>query len=63
MPDNGRHYKKPIGIDVLTASRQRIAYVFDKFQKIYLSFSGGKDSSVMMHLTMDEAIKRIENRE
>lgn len=50
--------KKPIGIDVLTAAKQRIAYTFDSFPKIYISFSGGKDSSVMLHLVMDEAIKR-----
>jgi len=50
--------KKPLGIDVLTAARQRIAFVFDNFPRIYVSFSGGKDSSVMLHLVMDEAIKR-----
>lgn len=50
--------KKPLGIDVLTAARQRISYVFDNFPRIYVSFSGGKDSSVMLHLVMDEAIKR-----
>jgi len=50
--------KKPIGISVLEASRERIKYVFDHFEKIYISFSGGKDSTVMMHLVMDEAIKR-----
>lgn len=47
-----------LGIDVLTAARQRISYVFDNFPRIYVSFSGGKDSSVMLHLVMDEAIKR-----
>lgn len=50
--------KKSLGIDVLTAARQRISYVFDNFPKIYVSFSGGKDSSVMLHLVMEEAIKR-----
>lgn len=50
--------KKPLGIDVLTAARQRIAYVFDSFPRIYVSFSGGKDSSVMLHLVMEEAQKR-----
>lgn len=47
-----------IGIDVLTAAKQRIEYIFDEFENIYVSFSGGKDSSVMTHLTLDEAIKR-----
>ena len=45
-------------IDVLTASRDRISKVFDEFNKIYVSFSGGKDSTVMLHLVMEEAIKR-----
>jgi len=44
--------------DVLTAARERIAYTFDHFEKIYVSFSAGKDSSVMLHLVMDEAIRR-----
>ena len=42
--------KKYLGIDVLTAARQRISKVFDDFPRIYVSFSGGKDSSVMLHL-------------
>jgi len=44
--------------DVLTAARERIAYVFDNFPRVYVSFSGGKDSTVMLHLVMDEAIRR-----
>lgn len=44
--------------DVLTASRARISEVFDNFERFYVAFSGGKDSSVMLHLVMDEAIKR-----
>jgi predicted phosphoadenosine phosphosulfate sulfurtransferase len=50
--------KKPLGIDVLTVARDRISKVFDDFPRIYLSFSGGKDSAVMMHLVMAEAKKR-----
>jgi predicted phosphoadenosine phosphosulfate sulfurtransferase len=50
--------KKPIGINVLDAAISRIEWVFDNFPKIYVSFSGGKDSSVMLHLVMDIAIKR-----
>lgn len=50
--------KRPLGIDVLTAARRRIAQVFDDFPRIYVSFSAGKDSGVMLHLVMDEAIKR-----
>lgn len=50
--------KKFLGVTVLEASRQRISYVFDTFKRIYVSFSGGKDSTVMLHLVMEEAIKR-----
>lgn len=45
-------------MDVLNAAQERVKWTFDNFEKIYLSFSGGKDSSVMMHLVMDEAKKR-----
>lgn len=47
--------KRPIGIDVLEAARQRIRYVFDQFERVYLSFSAGKDSTVMLHLVAEEA--------
>lgn len=40
---------------VLTATRDRIKKVFDDFEKIYVSFSGGKDSTVMLHLVVEEA--------
>jgi predicted phosphoadenosine phosphosulfate sulfurtransferase len=50
--------KAPIGVDVLQASRDRIRYTFDHFEAIYVSFSAGKDSSVMFHLVMDEAKRR-----
>lgn len=50
--------KKKIGISVLEAATNRIQYAFTHFERIYISFSGGKDSSVMFHLVMKEAIKR-----
>jgi predicted phosphoadenosine phosphosulfate sulfurtransferase len=53
-----QYVKRRIGIDVLAAARQRIAYAFDNFERVYLSFSGGKDSTVMLHLAMDESIAR-----
>lgn len=43
---------------VLEASKERVSLVFDNFEKIYVSFSGGKDSSVMSHLVLAEAKKR-----
>lgn len=45
-------------LNVLDASKERISYAFDHFEKIYVSFSGGKDSTVMVHLLMEECKKR-----
>lgn len=50
--------KKYQSDNVLEAARKRVAYAFDNFERIYVSFSGGKDSSVTLHLVMEEAIKR-----
>lgn len=50
--------RKYLSKSVLDASRERISYTFDNFDKIYLSLSGGKDSTVMFHLVMEEALKR-----
>ena len=47
-----------LGLNVLDAARERIAYTFDNFEKVYCSFSAGKDSTIMLHLLADEAIKR-----
>ena len=47
-----------MGIDVLTAARTRISEAFNNFEKVCVSFSAGKDSTVMLHLVMQEAIKR-----
>ncbi len=44
--------------NVLEAAQERINFVFDNFERIYLSFSAGKDSTVMLHLTMAEAKRR-----
>lgn len=49
---------KPLDKNVLEAAQERIRFTFDNFPKIYVSFSGGKDSTVMLHLVMEEAIKR-----
>jgi predicted phosphoadenosine phosphosulfate sulfurtransferase len=44
--------------NVYDASIERINYTLDNFKKVYLSFSAGKDSTVMLHLTMQEVKKR-----
>ncbi len=50
--------KRYANMNVLEAARNRIRIVFDNFERIYVAFSGGKDSSVMLHLVMEEAIAR-----
>ncbi|HLK77698.1 MAG TPA: DUF3440 domain-containing protein [Streptosporangiaceae bacterium] len=50
--------KRGLGIDVLTAARQRIARIFDDFPVVYVSFSGGKDSGVALELAAAEARSR-----
>ena len=50
--------KYELDMNVLEAAQQRIEFVFDNFKRVYLSFSAGKDSTVMLHLAMDEAKKR-----
>lgn len=44
--------------DVITAAKERIAYLFDNYDNIQLSFSGGKDSTCLFHLLNAEAKKR-----
>jgi len=45
-----RTYKR---LDVYDATQERLKFMFDTFSKIYVSFSGGKDSGVMLNLVLD----------
>lgn len=45
--------KKYLDKNVYEASQDRLKFIFDNFEKVYLSFSGGKDSGVMLNLTLD----------
>lgn len=47
---HGRVYKEK---SVYEAANDRIKYIFDNFERVYLSFSGGKDSGVMLNLAID----------
>lgn len=47
-----------LGIDVFQAAKDRINWTFDNFDRIYCSFSAGKDSGVMAHMVLQEARKR-----
>lgn len=44
--------------NVLEATKERIKYLFDNYDNIQLSFSGGKDSTALFHLINEEAKKR-----
>ena len=46
-----KHYNE--NKSVYEASVERIEFVFQNFERIYLSFSGGKDSGVMLNLVLD----------
>ena len=50
--------KRSLGTDVFSAAQERISWTFDNFDRIYCSFSAGKDSGVMVHLVCKEARKR-----
>jgi predicted phosphoadenosine phosphosulfate sulfurtransferase len=45
-------------LSVLEAAQKRIAFLFDNFESLIVSISGGKDSTVMAHLALEEARKR-----
>lgn len=50
--------KHPLPCDVLEAAQDRIIWTFDNFDRVYLSYSAGKDSTVMLHLAAEEARRR-----
>lgn len=45
-------------ISVLDAAKSRIKESFDNFERLYVSYSGGKDSTLMLHLVCAEARAR-----
>ena len=47
-----------INKSVLASAKERMAYIFDEFENIVVSISGGKDSTVLVHLALLEANKR-----
>lgn len=45
--------KKYLDIDVYEAIQQRLKFIFENFDNIYVSFSGGKDSGLLLNLVLD----------
>lgn len=50
--------KRYLSCNVLEATQERIAWLFDEYEDISVSVSGGKDSTVLYFLMLEEAIKR-----
>lgn len=44
--------------NVVEAARRRVSFVFDHFETIHVSVSGGKDSTVLAYLVLEEARRR-----
>ena len=49
--------KNYLSKNVLEATKERIQIIFKEFERVYVSFSAGKDSTVMLHLVAEEAKK------
>jgi len=45
--------RKYLEKNVFDAANERMKFIFDNFERIYVSFSGGKDSGVMLNLVLD----------
>lgn len=50
--------KRGLGLNVYDAAVERTKWTFDNFERVYLSFSAGKDSTVMLHIAAEEARRR-----
>ncbi|SON51958.1 DUF3440 domain-containing protein [Vibrio tapetis] len=50
--------KVTLDYNVLEGAKRRISYIFDHFNHFYVSFSGGKDSGVLLNLAIEEAAKK-----
>ena len=50
--------KRDLDKNVYDLACERIAHVYDRFDHVAVSFSGGKDSTVVLELTLAEAKKR-----
>jgi predicted phosphoadenosine phosphosulfate sulfurtransferase len=54
--------KKYLDKNVYDASTERLDFIFLNFEKVYISFSGGKDSGVLLNLVIDYVRKNNINK-
>jgi predicted phosphoadenosine phosphosulfate sulfurtransferase len=50
--------KRYLDLDVFSAAVQRLETIFDNFERIYVSFSGGKDSGALVQLALEVARRK-----
>ena len=50
------------GINVYDALQKRLKFIFQEFDNIFVSFSGGKDSGLLLNLTLDFQKKYYPNK-
>lgn len=51
----GRRYRQELAVDVFTAARDRMRYVYENFDTVVISWSGGKDSTSCLELAREAA--------
>ncbi len=50
--------KREVEQDVLELARERVALMFDRYDHVAVMFSGGKDSTVVLQIALEEAERR-----
>lgn len=53
---------KKLKVDVYDAAMQRLHFIFQNFDNVYVSFSGGKDSGVLLNLALEYIRTRAPHR-
>lgn len=43
-----------LGTDVLEAARRRLRFIYNEFENVYVAFSGGKDSGLLLNLCIEQ---------